>query len=513
MSYNTLSKYRKITCNIMGCMKSKHIQNSTEIDVFANEIQRRDSDATDVAVKPHELSDSYSFDELEKDVFKPGEDYVVYDIAGMICGRLRSVKECKNCFGQKYLSLSLITIKSNGKVFLQAPMVRSIGQFEDKKKLSDLDVRPIIPEETKSLRERGRIFTKCGLGAHYKMYSEKMILRGSLCNSQISAEGRVMVDTSSFLHFHPNYSPLGYARRYAGRNFPGEGDLGIDCVMESSSERTSIEIPEGSLHLCWPTLCGFSLKAKRWGEISVSSLSDICFSDDAFTQLVLDDELKYKLKSLVENANKDMFTDIIQGKGGGCVFLLHGPPGCGKTLTAEAVSEILHRPLYCIDVGELGITPESVEERLKKILEVAERWKAVVLIDECDIFLSRRSKDDVLRNAIVGIFLRLLEYYNGVLFLTSNRADDIDEAFESRISVSLEYGMLDQQGRKQVWSNLLDAASIQDLDIERLSSLELNGRQIKTAIRLASSLARTAGEPVRQEHFTQTFSFANTTHG
>lgn len=184
-----------------------------------------------------------------------------------------------------------------------------------------------------------------------------------------------------------------------------------------------------------------------------------------------------------------------------------------KTLTAEAVSESLHRPLYCIDVGELGITPEALEDRLKRILEVAERWKAVVLIDECDIFLARRTKDDVLRNAMVGIFLRLLEYYHGILFLTSNRAEEMDQAFQSRISVSLGYDNLDVDSRKRVWQNLLDAAGVDDqplldeMSLNDLANYDWNGRQIKSAVHLGLSLASTAQERLGRKHLEQTISY------
>merc|ERR550514_578526 len=175
------------------------------------------------------------------------------------------------------------------------------------------------------------------------------------------------------------------------------------------------------------------------------------------------------VQALVEHAHES-FTDVVEGKGSGCVFLLHGPPGVGKTLTAEATAEKMQKPLYAITVGELGSSVESMEARLKSTLELAKLWDAVLLIDECDIFLERRDKD-VTRNAMTGIFLRLLEYHQGVLFLTSNRIKSFDPALNSRITVALHYPALDDKTRAKVWHSMLSAAGLNsaDFDVDSLA--------------------------------------------
>ncbi len=189
-----------------------------------------------------------------------------------------------------------------------------------------------------------------------------------------------------------------------------------------------------------------------------------------FDTLVLDEDKKVLLHSLI--LNKDTpFNDIIRygylilyctnhcsGKGGGLILLLHGAPGSGKTLTAEAIAESLHRPLYAVSVGELGTNTEILETKLKDILEIASTWNSITLLDEADIFLEKRHDNDVMRNAMVGIFLRLLEYYQGILFLTTNRVKTFDEAFHSRISVALKYRDLDTPTRVKVWNNLFSLA-------------------------------------------------------
>jgi len=241
--------------------------------------------------------------------------------------------------------------------------------------------------------------------------------------------------------------------------------------------------------------------------------------------LVLPKSRKRMVKALVRqttstnnssSTSSPHFQDLIRGKGEGIVFLLYGPPGVGKTLTAEAVSEMLHRPLYTVSLGQLGMTPQELETKLGNILQLCSRWNALVLLDEADLFLEKRSSDSSLeRNAMVSVMLRLVEYFHGTLFLTSNRVETLDPAFKTRITLALKYNSLDMNGRQQVWNNLLTASRYKDsilktnvlpseqnqekwnaevegsmIDTSALARHSLNGREIKNAIRLAIALAK-----------------------
>jgi AAA+ superfamily predicted ATPase len=151
-----------------------------------------------------------------------------------------------------------------------------------------------------------------------------------------------------------------------------------------------------------------------------------------FDSLELGHRQKTLIHSLVKQHSSTDFDDVIKGKGKGLIGLLSGSPGCGKTLTAEAIAEICKKPLYLVSAGELGTKPDEVDKRLKLILELSHKWDAVLLLDEADVFLQKRDNKDVKRNSLVSIFLRQLEYFQGVLFLTTNRINDCDPAFESR---------------------------------------------------------------------------------
>ena len=227
-----------------------------------------------------------------------------------------------------------------------------------------------------------------------------------------------------------------------------------------------------------------------------------------------------------DDSVEDAGIDVVANKGGAAVFLLHGPPGCGKTLTAEAIAELLKKPLYIITAGDLGVTAADVEKTLGSVLDLCSTWDALVLIDEADLFLETRTSTEIQRNALVCVMLRLLEYYSGCLFLSSNRAaSSIDPAIASRITVMLGYPPLGVDGRTKVWKNLVELVPSQpkdeatgeilpriaknphraskyrvdfsDDDYKTLASAyELNGRQIKNSIVLARALARERGTPL-----------------
>ena len=114
------------------------------------------------------------------------------------------------------------------------------------------------------------------------------------------------------------------------------------------------------------------------------------------------------------------------------------------------------------------------------------RWKAVLLLDEADVFIEQRSPSEISRNALVCVFLRSLEYYEGILFLTTNRVKTIDEAIASRIYLPLRYADLSQSAQKEVWQSFLKKAKatkgaslLAPKDVERLAKEGLNGRQVR----------------------------------
>ena len=131
---------------------------------------------------------------------------------------------------------------------------------------------------------------------------------------------------------------------------------------------------------------------------------------------------------------------------------------------------------------------ETLEKRLSDIFKIVSHWKAALLLDEADIFVEQRANSDIHRNALVSVLLRKLEYYEGILFLTTNRVKVTDEAIASRIHFVLRYGNLDHSARKGVWRSFLRRANTQkgatacsSKDVERLAGNVLNGREVSSS--------------------------------
>jgi len=236
-----------------------------------------------------------------------------------------------------------------------------------------------------------------------------------------------------------------------------------------------------------PFVRAWSMDLKKYVYVDVTDTKEHHFQqEDSRKKLVLPKEMHSILNSVFEGSTAELFGDMFEGRHGGMVVLANGPTGVGKTLTAEVFAEYTKRPLYILEMGELGTNLAAVEENLQKVFARATRWDAVLLFDECDVFLAKREETDLERSAIVGVFLRLLDRYEGMFFLTSNRGEVIDPAFKGRITLKLEYPELDPESRLRIWESMLSAAKIRVTQgsLRSVAEEKINGRQIRNQARL-----------------------------
>ncbi|KAI9862802.1 MAG: hypothetical protein M1824_000932 [Vezdaea acicularis] len=479
-------------------------------------------------------------------LFKPG-DLVFTEKDGQPCAYMIQKCESVSTFFGKYWQLTCAATNYNGTRIGRATETLTVRSFEGTRDITSLNVFPLKyhPKEAQikhQLLERGKRFVAMQ-GTHYMSYKglaqeltegsridydDEMSMDGERLYKTILVNGRIMVDAATFSRINPS------------NRIRFEGDSTVKCDCSScrarASPSSSLPDPESNLPpggitkaeqegdhaitalserdtmLCSPFVLGFSLQNKKWCRFFIDMVKPVELNTQAFSQLVMDQEKKELVLAMVEaHVDEDNeFDDIIQGKGKSLIMLLHGAPGVGKTLTAESIADYTKRPLYMVSSGELGTHATEVESTLQGILDIATTWKAVVLLDEADVFLSQRSGTDVERNALVSIFLRLLEYYEGILFLTSNRVESFDLAFKSRIHIALNYPTLTRPIRRQIWSDFINRLpkNTWDLDLEKdLSVLDLediNGRQIKNCTKTSAALARKKGEKMQLKHLETT---------
>ncbi|KAF3812163.1 hypothetical protein GCG54_00009848 [Colletotrichum gloeosporioides] len=341
--------------------------------------------------------------------------------------------------------------------------------------------------------------------------------------------------TAGFQHRPPSFSPTSSSS--SDPLFPPRPDITEDDSDASRPpplgrfeiesfriNRARNRLTDFRLSLCVPRVLGFNLKEKTWENFEVDRIHDIEWNTKPFESLVLPDGYKELILAFVESQVKDNdnFDDVINGKGGGLVALLAGAPGVGKTLTAESVAEKIKAPLFKMELGEYNEddpdhydTPRhparrpggrsvavGVQHRRGDIagaFELAARWGAVLLIDECDAYLEQRSDSSSQRNSLVARFLRELEYYPSLLFLTTNREKSLDPAVHSRVHLTINYPALDEPSRQKVWMTFLEksGSKLSDEKLMALSYIEIDGRKIRNIVKTAGIVARRDSRSIR----------------
>ncbi|ROV88968.1 hypothetical protein VMCG_10160 [Cytospora schulzeri] len=368
------------------------------------------------------------------------------------------------------------------RIILEIPKYTGVREIR-KQDIKPLELLENADEVREELMARGRKFEQYAMGQHFMQYAGLGFKRHPDCPNKyirFDASGRVMVDVKTYHRLDANDAIWVYSfdKDHDGNKLTDEDRLITNAMVR-----------------------GYSLNAKRFLELCIDNLSEIQWNTNCFDELVLDATTKKTVQALVSTHSqkrepcddKDTFDDIVKGKGKGLVCVLHGPPGVGKTLTAECVAEFVQRPLFMVSSGDLGVTSEQLDKQLTEIMDMTSTWRAVLLIDEADVFLEQRALHDLHRNAMVSVFLRVLEYYAGILFLTTNRVATFDDAFKSRIHIPIRYTDLDIKSRLQIWRSFCKkvpgGVDISDDEYEILAEHDLNGRQIKNVIKAAESLA------------------------
>ncbi|PCH35814.1 nucleoside triphosphate hydrolase protein [Wolfiporia cocos MD-104 SS10] len=406
-----------------------------------------------------------------------------------------------------------------------------IHSFPGAKNISSIPAYPIQYYEgadgigglKERLIQRGKKWAAIAGGVHHLAYQGiafefESDRRGEYVKHSINS--RVMIDRKTFAETVPNYGQLPHVTKTLSgriidrhsrraRQYGAKKDKNVEDIRELTDEE---------LLLATPIVYGFSLSDKQWLEFSVDLVTPFQWNDEALSRLVIPSQHKTILRTILESYTSNVvstFDDFIIGKGLGLVINLYGSPGIGKSLTAEAMSEGACVPLYIVGAADLGTNAESLDRNLTRVFKVAAAWGAVCLIDEADVFLEERSLQFIERNAMVAVFLRQLElaihvYFRGILLLTTNRVRVFDEALQSRIHISIRYGDLTPEARRQIWLAFLHKVNgdvrnggVTEEELAELGEKDVNGRQIKNVVKTAGALAVGGREKLGMKHLVQ----------
>lgn len=210
-----------------------------------------------------------------------------------------------------------------------------------------------------------------------------------------------------------------------------------------------------------PLLPVFSLSLHSYYWVNVANMSPYKYDESIQGKLILPPNQIKLLDALIKDLELFLDTDaesssrsrVMTDKAQSRVILLKGPPGVGKTLTSEVYAERIQRPLYEVACGQLGSDPEELEKALSEILNRSIVMDMPLVLNEADVFIKSRG-DDLTQNAIISVFLRALEYHTGLVFLTTNRPNDIDDALLSRCIAVINCQAPGEVERKRLWQVL-----------------------------------------------------------
>jgi ATP-dependent 26S proteasome regulatory subunit len=192
----------------------------------------------------------------------------------------------------------------------------------------------------------------------------------------------------------------------------------------------------------------------------------------------------------------------------GVTVLFAGPPGTGKTMSAEVIAGELGLDLYKIDLSSVvSKYIGETEKNLERIFNEATNSNAILFFDEADALFGKRSEvrdsHDRYANIEISFLLQRMETYDGVTILATNLGGNMDEAFTRRLQFVVDFPMPSAVDQQRIWETLLPASVPRqsDLDFSFLTKrFDLAGGNIRNILINATFLAAADGGQVTMAH-------------
>lgn len=178
--------------------------------------------------------------------------------------------------------------------------------------------------------------------------------------------------------------------------------------------------------------------------------------------------------------------------------LLHGPPGCGKTLIAKATAKEAGMRFINLDIAILTDKWYGESQKLASaVFSLAKKLQpCIVFIDEIDSFLRSRSSSDheataMMKTQFMMLWDGLSTIQNSTVIVmgATNRPIDLDAAILRRMPAKFHIGLPSVEQRKKILQLVLSAECIDyDVDLNRLAKLtdKFTGSDLRELCRFAS---------------------------
>ena len=244
------------------------------------------------------------------------------------------------------------------------------------------------------------------------------------------------------------------------------------------------------------------------GRQLLDTLAERLEGDGTWDHLVVEQQTEEKLRDLERRCHhRERLLDHLGPAFGshttkGVRALFTGPSGTGKTLAARILAAELGMDLYRVDLAAvINKYIGETEKNLHRVLSTAEELDVILLLDEGDALLGRRTEvstaNDRYANVETDYLLQRLEHYSGIVLVTSNLADNIDPAFQRRMDRVIDFLPPTADERFAIWALHLPADhAVQQDTLRRIATrCDMNGGQIRNAALKATLLALDEATP------------------
>ena len=250
--------------------------------------------------------------------------------------------------------------------------------------------------------------------------------------------------------------------------------------------------------------------ARRQTGTELAALTSKVSPINNWNDIVLPDEVLGQLKEICTRVT---FGHAVLQRGGfgrrlssgkGITALFAGPSGTGKTMAAEVIANELGLDLFRIDLSRVvSKYIGETEQNLERIFNAAVRSNGVLLFDEADSLLGKRSAvhdaHDRYANLEISYLLQKMEQHEGITILTTNLRGNIDDAFLRRLTFAVQFPFPEEQARLEIWRKIWprETAVDDDIDFPKLANrFRLSGGNITNAALAAAFFAADKARPV-----------------